>query len=178
MGNFKEDIAKIKAFVFDVDGVFTDGKIMPIPGNEFIRLYNAKDGYATKLLTQKGYKVAIITGGRGNMLSERFNMLGVKDQYINCSEKLDALKDFMSKHGLTQEEVLFMGDDIPDVEAMKHAGIAVCPADAAHEVKQAARYVSGYKGGEGCVRDIIEQVLRSQNGWFSGDDLSTDITSA
>ena len=177
MGNFKEDIAKIKALVFDVDGVFTDGSIIPVQNNEFIRSYNAKDGFATKYLVSRGFKVCIITGGKGSMLTERFKALGVKDIYVDCTEKLAALQEFMMHYGLKREEVLFMGDDIPDIEAMMYAGIAVCPADSAHEVKMISRYVSGYAGGKGCVRDIIEQVMRSQEKWFT-IDFDTEITSA
>ncbi|MCC8087693.1 MAG: HAD-IIIA family hydrolase [Rikenellaceae bacterium] len=177
MGNFKEDITKIKAFVFDVDGVFTDGRITMMPDNQFLRTYHAKDGFATKYLIHKGYHVAIISGGQGDALLNRFKNLGVQDIFINCFEKLKHLKAFMDKYNLAPEEVLYMGDDIPDIEPMRHVGISVCPADAAHEVRSISRYVSGYRGGEGCVRDIIEQVLRSQNNWATEFD-GTFVTSA
>lgn len=176
MGNFKEDVAKIRAFVFDVDGVFTDGMITVTPENQFVRTYNAKDGFAMKTLTSKGYDVAIISGGRGDSLFNRFRALGVEDIYIDCFDKLPALKEFMQKRGLKPEEVLFMGDDIPDIPPMRYVGLPVCPADAAVDVKRNSRYISGYAGGEGCVRDMIEQVLRARNDWFT-DDYETMVTS-
>ena len=177
MGNFKDDIAAVKAFVFDVDGVFTDGRIMVTADNQFVRTYDSKDGFAMKALVKKGYKVAVISGGRGDSLAFRFNMLGVSDLYLDNFQKLDALKDFMAKYGLEPDEVIFMGDDIPDMEPMLYVGIPVCPADAAHDVKRISRYVSGYKGGEGCVRDIVEQVMRAQGKW-DVPEFGTSITSA
>lgn len=177
MGNFKEDIEKVRAFVFDVDGVFTDNKITVTPEREFMRTYNAKDGFGMKVLIEKGYPVCIISGGKGKALLHRFEMLGVKDICIDCFDKLPQLKAFMEKYGLEPEEVLFMGDDIPDIPPMRHVGISVCPADASVDVKRVVRYVSGFKGGEGCVRDIIEQVLRARGDWFT-EDYGTDITSA
>ncbi len=167
----------MKAFVFDVDGVFTDGKIMVTADNQFVRTYDSKDGFAMKALVSKGYKVAIISGGKGDSLVFRFNMLGVTDLYLDNFKKLEALKDFMGKHGLKSEEVLYMGDDIPDIEPMLHVGIPVCPADAAHDVKRISRYVSGYMGGEGCVRDVVEQVMRAQGRW-DVPGFGTSITSA
>ena len=165
MGNFKEDIARVRAFVFDVDGVFTDGGITVTPEGEFIRQYYAKDGYAVAYALKAGYPVCIITGGRGRGLEKRFEMLGVTRLYANCRDKIDALKEFMSDFGLEREEVLFMGDDIPDVEAMAYAGMPVCPADAAAEVIGVSRYVSGFAGGRGCVRDVVEQALRARGDW-------------
>ena len=165
MGNFKEDIARVRAFVFDVDGVFTDGGITVTPDGEFIRQYYAKDGYAVAYALKMGYLVCIITGGRGRGLEKRFEMLGVTRLYANCRDKIDALKEFMADYALERDEVLFMGDDIPDVEAMVHAGMPVCPADAATEVVEASRYVSRFEGGRGCVRDVVEQVLRARGDW-------------
>lgn len=176
MGNFKEDIAGVRALVFDVDGVFTDGSITVMPDNEFVRTYNAKDGFAMKILVEKGYHIAIISGGRGESLARRFSLLGVHDIHIDCTDKLSVLKLFMGKYGLTPEEVLFMGDDIPDIPPMQHVGVGVCPADAAFDVKRVARYVSGYAGGKGCVRDMIEQVLRARGDWFD-TDYTTGTTS-
>jgi len=177
MGNFKEDIEKVRAFAFDVDGVFTDGKITVTPEREFIRTYNAKDGFALKLLVEKGYKVCIISGGKGESLFHRFRMLGVEDICIDCFDKLPQLKAFMKKYDLAPEEVMFMGDDIPDIAPMRYVGVPVCPSDAASDVKRVARHVSGFPGGEGCVRDMVEQVLRARDDWFK-DDFGTDITSA
>ncbi len=165
MGNFKEDIAKVKAFVFDVDGVFTDGSIIPVASGDFIRKYNTKDGYAVTYAVHSGYPIAVITGGRGASLELRFQMLGVTNFYHNISDKLSVLKQFMEEFSLSPDEVLFMGDDIPDLDAMKHVGMPVCPNDAVSEILEASRYVSQFKGGEGCVRDVIEQVLRAHGKW-------------
>lgn len=165
MGNFKEDIARVKAFVFDVDGVMTDGGIIPTPDGDFIRRYYAKDGYAMAYAIREGYKICVISGGRGEMLRRRLEMLGVERMYLNCMDKITAIKEFMSDYDLAAEEVIYMGDDIPDLECMRVVGIPVCPADACMEVIEASRYVSEYNGGYGAVRDIVEQVLRVQGRW-------------
>ena len=165
MGNFKEDIARVKAFVFDVDGVMTDGGIIPTPDGDFIRRYYAKDGYAMAYAIREGYKICVISGGRGEMLRRRLAMLGVERMYLNCMDKITAIKEFMSDYDLAAEEVIYMGDDIPDLECMRLVGIPVCPADACMEVIEASRYVSEYNGGHGAVRDIVEQVLRVQGRW-------------
>ena len=165
MGNFKEDIARVKAFVFDVDGVMTDGGIIPTPDGDFIRRYYAKDGYAMAYAIREGYKICVISGGRGEMLRRRLEMLGVERMYLNCMDKITAIKEFMSDYDLAAEEVIYMGDDIPDLECMRLVGIPVCPADACMEVIEASRYVSEYNGGHGAVRDIVEQVLRVQGRW-------------
>ena len=165
MGNFKEDISKVKAFVFDVDGVFTDGDIIPLTNGDFIRKYNAKDGYAVTYAIRAGYPVAVITGGRGESLELRFKMLGVTRFYPNIADKLPVLRTFMEELSLTPDEVMFMGDDIPDLECMKYVGMPVCPADAASEIIEASRYVSQFSGGHGCIRDVIEQVLRAHDKW-------------
>ena len=161
MGNFKEDIARCGAFVFDVDGVMTDGGIIPTADGDFIRRYNAKDGYALAYAIKMGYKVCIITGGRGRTLENRLRMLGIRHFYIDCMDKITALREYLSNEGLDPQDVIYMGDDIPDLECMR----AVCPADAAAEVIEASRYVSEFRGGEGAVRDIIEQVLRARGDW-------------
>ena len=164
MGNFKEDIVKTEAFVFDVDGVFTDGGITPF-GDDFIRRYYAKDGYAVSYASKLGYKICIITGGRGKWLQERFERLRVTKIYADCADKIAALREFLDEYGLDARNVVFMGDDIPDLECMRAVGIPVAPADAASEILEAARYVSEYPGGRGCVRDIVEQVLRARGQW-------------
>ncbi|MBE6209720.1 MAG: HAD hydrolase family protein [Rikenellaceae bacterium] len=165
MGNFKEDIARVKAFVFDVDGVFTDGSITPTADGDFIRTYYAQDGYAVAYAVQQGYRICIISGGRGALLARRFEMLHVEDTYFNCADKEQALAEFLAKYNLDAADVIYMGDDIPDLGVMRKVGIPVCPADACSEIIEASRYVSEFKGGRGAVRDIIEQVLRSQEKW-------------
>ena len=165
MGNFKEDIARVKAFVFDVDGVFTDGSITPTADGDFLRTYYAQDGYAVAYAIQQGFRVCVISGGRGELLKRRFEMLKVEDTYFNCADKEQALAEFLAKYDLDAADVIYMGDDIPDLGVMRKVGIPVCPADACSEVVEASRYVSEFKGGRGAVRDIIEQVLRSQEKW-------------
>lgn len=165
MGNFKEDIARVEAFVFDVDGVFTDGNITPLADGDFLRAYNSKDGYAVSYAIKHGYKVFIITGGRGDILKSRFNYLKVTELHTNVSDKIAVLEDIVSRHALNRDNIIFMGDDIPDLECMRAVGIPVCPADSASEIIDVSRYVSEFDGGKGCVRDIMEQVLRAQGDW-------------
>lgn len=166
MTNFKEDLAKVKAFVFDIDGVLS---LQTIGLNAFgvpNRTVNLRDGYAVQLAVKKGYLVAIISGSNSKEYLRRLKQLGVKDVYLNSRSKLEHFNTFLRKHGLDKNDVLFMGDDIPDYEVMKVAGVPVCPADADSEIKQVALYVSDKRGGEGCVRDVIEQVLRLHNKWM------------
>ncbi len=165
MGNFKEDIARCKALVLDVDGVLTDGGITPTLDGDFIRTYNAKDGYAVAYAIKMGYRICVITGGRGESLRHRMNMLGIEDLFIDCMDKLGAIREFAAKYSIDTEDIIYMGDDIPDLECMQLVGMPVAPRDAVMEVVEAARYVSEFNGGRGCVRDIIEQWLRSHDKW-------------
>ena len=165
MGNFKEDIALTEAFIFDVDGVMTDGAIIPLPEGDFLRRYNAKDGYALAYAVRQGYKVCVISGGHGATLERRLRMLGITDYYTDCMDKIAAMREFFEREGLDPAHVIYMGDDIPDPECMRLVGIPVCPADAASEVIEASRYVSEFRGGQGAVRDIVEQVLRARGDW-------------
>ena len=163
--NFKEKLARVEAFVVDVDGVMTDGGIMPLPDGDFVRRYYAKDGYAISYAIKHGYKVCVITGGFGATLLSRMKRLGVEYLYHNCMDKIAAIDDFCRRAGVNIENTIYMGDDIPDLECMRKVGIPVCPADACAEVVEAACYVSQFGGGYGCVRDIIEQVLRAHGTW-------------
>lgn len=165
MGNFKEDIAEVDTFIFDVDGVMTDGGIIPLADGDFIRKYHAKDGYAIAYALKRGYRVCIITGGRGEILRLRLRKLGITDVYMDCMNKIEAMGEYLGRHGIDPAHVVYMGDDIPDLDCMRAVGIPVCPADAASEVIEAARYVSQFAGGQGCVRDIVEQVLRARGDW-------------
>lgn len=179
MGNFKEDVARVEAVVFDVDGVLTDGSITPTPDGDFIRRYYAKDGYAMAYALREGLKICIISGGRGKMLENRMRLLGVTRMYLDCMDKVQAMGEFFKDYDINPENVIYMGDDIPDLECMRMVGIPVCPADAAMEVIEASRYVSEYDGGRGAARDILEQVLRAQDRWAKnlkgvlGSDSST-----
>ncbi|MDR2912483.1 MAG: HAD hydrolase family protein [Alistipes sp.] len=166
MENFKEKLTRVEAFVFDVDGVFTDGDIVPLADGDFLRAYFARDGYAVTYAISEGYRVYIITGGRGKTLEHRFRMLKVTGLSSNVGDKCAAITELAEREGLDLSNVVYMGDDIPDLGAMRMVGLPVCPADACHEVTDAAIYVSQYAGGRGCVRDIIEQVLRAQGKWM------------
>lgn len=163
--NFKEQLNNIKVFIFDVDGVFTDGSLYLLPGGEQARQMNIRDGFAVKHAAEQGYKIGIITGGEDEPVRWRFNRLGVKDIYLPSKNKVEDFNHFMSQHNIDPASVLYMGDDMPDYEVMKLAGIPTCPADADSEIKQISDYISDKKGGEGCVRDVIEQVLRAQGKW-------------
>ena len=165
MSNYKADLHKIKAFAFDVDGVFTDGSVLTYIDGDLLRTYNAKDGYAVRYAVEQGYPIAIITGGASETIKKRFNQLMVTDIYLCSRHKLPDFEDFCYKYGLSPEEVLFMGDDIPDIEIMQKCGVSACPSDAVPEVKSTAACISSFKGGAGCVRDIIEQVLKIQGKW-------------
>ena len=170
MGNFKEDIARTEAFIFDVDGVMNDGGIFPTLDGDFIRRFNAKDGYALGYAVKMGYKVCIITGGRGKTLENRLRMLGINRYYTDCMDKITAMREYFADEGIDPAHAIYMGDDIPDLECMREVGIPVCPADAAAEVIEASRYVSEFRGGEGAVRDIVEQVLRARGDWAKNSE--------
>jgi 3-deoxy-D-manno-octulosonate 8-phosphate phosphatase (KDO 8-P phosphatase) len=169
MSNFKERLSGIKAFVFDIDGVLSLQTInlnsFGMPG----RTVNLRDGYALQLAVKKGYRIAVISGSKSKDYQKRLRLLGITDIYLNSRKKIDHYLSFIEKYKLEKEEVLYMGDDIPDFEVMHHSGIAVCPADADSEIKQVSSYISDKRGGEGCVRDIIEQVLRLHNNWMDTD---------
>jgi len=170
--NFKEDLTRVKAFVFDIDGVMS---LQTISLNTFgvpNRTVNLRDGYAIQLAVKKGYHVAIISGSNAKEYLKRLRLLGVRDVYLNSRSKVDHFKSFLSKHNLPASDVMFMGDDIPDYGVMKMAGVPVCPSDADSEIRQVAAYISDKRGGEGCVRDVIEQVLRLHNNWMDGDAFS------
>jgi len=166
MANYKEKLKNIKAFIFDVDGVFTDGKIYLEPGGDFVRAVDMKDGYAVNYAIKQGYIIGIISGGFSEAVRKRFQYLNVTDIYLNSRDKKSDFEDFYFKYGLKPEEILYMGDDIPDYEVMKICGLATCPADAVEEIKSIASYISTFPGGYGCVRDVIEQVLKLQGKWF------------
>lgn len=166
MTNFKEILTRVKAFVFDIDGVLS---LQTINLNSFgvpNRTVNLRDGYAVQLAVKKGYHVAVISGSNAREYRKRLKNLGVNDIYLNSRSKISHFNEFLKRYNLQSSEVLFMGDDIPDHEVMKAAGIPVCPSDADSEIRQVAVYISDKKGGEGCVRDVIEQVLRLHNKWM------------
>lgn len=155
----------IKAFVFDVDGVLTNGALIILPNGVMARTMNVKDGYALQLAVKKRYKVAIISGGKSTEVIERLNLLGVTDVYMNVHNKVEALENFVDKYQLDKTDILFMGDDIPDIAVMQEIGLPCCPADAVDEVKEISKYISPNNGGQGCVRDVIEKTMKLNNLW-------------
>lgn len=168
--NFKQLLTEVKAFVFDVDGVLS-GEMIPLyPNGEPMRMINIKDGYALKTAQQKGYPIAIITGGVAEAVRIRFEALGIKDVYLGSVHKMKDFDDFLSKYDLKPEQILYMGDDIPDYDVMKVCGVPTAPADAAPEIKAISVYVSDREGGRGCGRDVIEQVLKAQGQWMNGNE--------
>lgn len=166
--NYKVKLKNIRAFAFDVDGVFTDGSLLSTPDGDLLRTFNSKDGFAVRMCTMKGYPVAIITGGISRSILHRFKGLGVKedDIYQKSRDKVPDFMDFCSRYGLAPEEVAFAGDDIPDIPVLKKAGLAAAPADAVPEVKDVCDYVSLYPGGRAFARDLIEQVLKVRGDWY------------
>ena len=164
--NYKEKLNKIKNFVFDLDGVFTNGLIMvDNKGNES-RFFNTKDGIAVKYAIEIGYNIAIISGAKKNDgIKIRLNKIGVKNIYLDSKDKLIDLESFLINNSLLAEETVYMGDDLPDISPMQKVGLKTCPFDAVPELRDIVDYVSPIKGGQGCVRDIIEQTLKVQNNW-------------
>lgn len=169
---FKDDLKNIKAFVFDLDGVLSKDVSPLNEKGEPVRTANVKDGFAIKNAIDFGFPVAVITGSFIEHVRYRYERLGVKFFYADVSDKTEALADFLSKTGIDKKNVLFMGDDLVDYKVMLQVGMPVCPKDAVAEIKAISKYISPKKGGEGCVRDVIEQALRVQGRWFTEDMLT------
>ena len=150
---------------FDLDGVLTNGKIIIQSGSEWLREMNIKDGYALQMAVKSGLHIAVITGSSSEPVKDRLKSLGIDLFYQNVSSKAMILFELMDKLKLSKDEVLFMGDDIPDLDAFNQSGVKTCPVDAVNEVKEAADYISYKKGGDGCVRDVIEKTLKLQGKW-------------
>jgi 3-deoxy-D-manno-octulosonate 8-phosphate phosphatase (KDO 8-P phosphatase) len=163
--NYKTLLNHITTFIFDVDGVLTDGGVLLLPGQQPVRRFHSKDGFALQHAIKAGYRVAVITGGRSEAVKERMQQLGVTDIYLGASNKIEQLEELMMMYDLTPEQMLYMGDDLPDYEAMTAVGVATTPSDGAPEIKAIADYVSPKAGGQGCVRDVIEQTLKVQGKW-------------
>lgn len=169
MSTINYDLTKIRAFVFDVDGVLSRDVVSLHPNGDPMRTVNIKDGYAMQLAVKLGYQVAIITGGYTDSVRIRFERLGVQHIYMRSAVKINDYQDFLNKTGLKPEEVMYTGDDIPDYEVMRLAGLPVAPADAAPEIKSIAKYISHKNGGDGIARDVIEQTLKAQGRWMQGE---------
>ena len=165
MLNFKQRLNRIRCILFDIVGVVTDGKIIVMESGEVLRNMNSKDGYALHLAVQKGYRMGVISGGNNVGIKQLLARTGITDVFINAHDKLQVYEDYIKQHGIVEEEVLFVGDDLPDHGIMSRVGLAVCPNDAAVEIKAVSHYVSPKRGGEGCMRDILEQVMRVQGNW-------------
>lgn len=165
---FKDELKKIRAFVFDVDGVLSHQSQNLAPDGELIRTSCTKDGYAIMYSIRKGYVVAVISGGGAPGVQERLEKLGVKaeDIYLKVANKVEALNEIKQSYHLDNEEIMYMGDDIPDYNVMTQVGLPVCPMDACEEIKSIARYISDVSGGNGCVRDVIAQVLKARGDWM------------
>jgi 3-deoxy-D-manno-octulosonate 8-phosphate phosphatase (KDO 8-P phosphatase) len=163
--NLLEKFKPITTFVFDMDGVLTDGNLWIFPGGEWVRQMHIRDGYALQLAVKKGYHVCIISGSWSEPVKERLIKLGITDIFERVSNKVTCLETYLKDKGLQKEEVLYMGDDMPDLEVLKIAGLGTCPANAVQDIKEMSTYISPQSGGQGCVRDVIEKVLRLNNHW-------------
>lgn len=164
--HFFSKIPLIKAFVFDVDGVFTNNQLIATETGDLLRTFNAKDGFALKHAIQQGYEVCIITGGTSDAVHKRFEVLGVRHNYYRVADKVKVLREFLTQTKTDAASVLYIGDDIPDYASMKMCGLKCCPADAVSEIQSIADYTCFRDGGDGCVREVIELVLKAQGRWF------------
>ena len=163
--NYKALLPQITTFIFDVDGVLTNGKVLITSEGEMYREMDTKDGYALKCALDQGFKVCIISGGTNEGVRNRLKALGIYDIYLGAHHKGDPFQDLLDSYELSPDEILYMGDDMPDIEVMEQVAVAACPQDAVADVKAVSNYISHKKGGEGCVRDIVEQTLRVQGKW-------------
>jgi 3-deoxy-D-manno-octulosonate 8-phosphate phosphatase (KDO 8-P phosphatase) len=171
--NLIDKFKLVTTFVLDVDGVLTDGTVYVFDNGEQVRRMSIKDGFALQLAVKKGYRLLVVSGGNSPAVALRLKKLGVTDIFMNVLDKKAMILQYIQDHGLNSEHVLYMGDDIPDYVAMKAVGVPVAPADAAHEIRKAAVYIASAKGGKGCVREVLEKVLRLNGHW----ELETDIPS-
>jgi len=171
--NVLELFQQITTFVFDVDGVLTDGRLLVMPGGGMVRRMNIKDGYALQLAVKKAYHVVVISGGNSPEVEDRLNKLGVTAVYMRVEDKLKLLNDYLLQHNIAAAQTLFMGDDIPDYEVMQLVALPCCPSDAAVEIRGVARYISPLKGGEGCGRDVIEKVLKLRGDWMTDTQIKS-----
>jgi len=169
-----EKLKNITTFIFDVDGVLTDGTVIASESGDLLRSFNIKDGYALQLALKKDYKICIISGSGGKATEKRFENLGLPDVFLRVSNKVEVFEQYLADHEIDPAQVLYMGDDMPDYYVMQLVGIATCPLDAVDEIKQIAHYISPKKGGKTCVRDVIEKVLKVQQKWFDPNPSAVD----
>lgn len=170
--SYKEYLNQITTFIFDVDGVLTDGSLLVDTAGSLLRTMNVKDGYAIKTAIDKGYNVCIISGGTNEGVRKRLEGLGVKEVHLGAHYKIETLAHYFKKYTIDPKAALYMGDDLPDYNVMQLVGLPCCPQDAVPEIKAISKYISHKNGGKGCVRDVIEQVLKVQNNWFDGGNQS------
>lgn len=168
MSKIDYDLNKIKAFVFDVDGVLSPSTVPMGPDGQPMRMVNIKDGYALQLAIKHGYHIAIITGGCGEALFKRYNSLGITDIFMGSAMKLPIMQEWMQSKGLIPEEVVYIGDDVPDYECMKAVGLPVAPRDADVAIKSVARYIADAEGGYGVAREVLQEVMAARGDWMSG----------
>ncbi len=172
--SYKEYLKNISTFIFDVDGVLTDGTINVNTLGEMFRTMNVKDGYGLKTAVERGYNICVISGGTNEGVRIRLQNLGVKDIFLGAHNKREILENYLSTNSIKRENVLYMGDDLPDYHIMQEVGLPTCPQDAVPEIKSISKYVSHKKGGKGCVREVIEQVLKVQGKWMLTDRVSAN----
>jgi len=172
--SYKEIMPQITTFIFDVDGVLTDGNVTVFTDGQLIRTMNIKDGFALKTAIQMGFNICIISGGTNEGVKTRLRALGLTDIYMGIHDKITQLDEYLDVYNISPENVLYMGDDIPDYPVMKQVGLPACPKDAVQEIQDISLYVSQKKGGNGCVRDVIEQVLKVQDKWKVKFDAKLD----
>lgn len=172
--SYKQYLVNIHTLIFDVDGVLTNGIVTVMPDGQLVRQMNIKDGYALRAAVNAGLRICVITGGKNEGVKTRLQNLGVKDVYLGAHDKIEQYNELVDMYQLSPENVLYMGDDVPDFPVMKLVGLPCCPNDAASEIQQISKYISNKNGGEGCVRDIIEQILRVQGKWNSNFDAKFD----
>ncbi|WP_316783200.1 HAD-IIIA family hydrolase [Pedobacter frigiditerrae] len=163
---FLENLKNITTFVFDVDGVLTDGTVIASESGDLLRSFNIKDGYALQLALKKGYNICIISGSGGPATTKRFENLGLPDVFLKVGDKVEVFEAYLKEKNISPAQVLYMGDDMPDYYVMQLVGLATCPIDAVDEIKQISHYISPKKGGDSAVRDVIEKVLKVQQNWF------------
>jgi 3-deoxy-D-manno-octulosonate 8-phosphate phosphatase (KDO 8-P phosphatase) len=171
---FLENLKNINTFIFDVDGVLTDGTVIASESGDLLRSFNIKDGYALQLAIKRGYNICIISGSGGPATTKRFENLGLPDVFLKVGDKVEVFKTYLKEKNIAPAQVLYMGDDMPDYGVMQLVGIATCPIDAVDEIKQIAHYISPRKGGETAVRDVIEKVLKVQQNWFDLNPMASD----
>jgi len=171
--NFLESFKKITTFIFDVDGVLTDGTIMVLENGLQARKMHIKDGFALQMAVRYHYRVLIVSGSNSPQVTSRLEKLGIKEVHMSVHNKKQLIEEYMQKNNLEKEQVLYMADDLPDLPVMEIVGLPCCPADAANEIMEAVRYISPLPGGNACVRDVIEKVLKLNDHWHFHEDVAS-----